>query len=295
MFKQIHHFFLLVGFLLFGCGGEPVMEATALEIIMPTTAPLITNGLTMKPVQAVVYPDSEATVSHLFSDLSGTETAINATLTAMPEPTRTPIPTPIPTLPTQTMSVIYFDGMASDWEIQSTGVFTTGYTGAAATGSASIIFTPTMGARVLFFTVKKSAERAYLHDDVLGITFQMTSPDGNIGKDDVAMTVIGSNRNRYWIPNDDSVRTVGEPNLPGRLRDDAISNAYSDIYPETSIQYLYVARAIPQGKWVPVNNYLPERVFAPDYKYVTGFYIKVDQYFEGRILIDDIRLIEWGE
>lgn len=281
--------------MLIGCGGEETVAAAPPVIITPTTAALLTDGLTMLPVKGVLPPDSEATVSPLFSDLSGTETAINATLTAMPQPTNTPIPTPIPTLPTQTMSVIYYDGLASDWDIQSTGVFTTGYTGAAATGSASIIFTPTLGARVLFFTVKQSAERTYLHKDVLGITFQMTSPDGNIGKDDVAMTVIGSNRKRYWIEGDRSVRNVGEPNLVGRLKDDAISNTYSDIYPETSIQYLHVARAIPHGKWVPINNYLPERVFAPDYKYVTGFYIKVDQYFEGRILIDDIRLIEWGE
>ncbi len=286
---------LMLCLLLMGCGEEVAAEPVAFVIETPTTAPLLTDGLTMEPVQAVVFPDSEATVSPLFADLSGTEVAVNATLTAIPVPTQTPIPTAMPTRRAQTMSVIYYDGMAADWDIRSTGNFTTSYTATAATGNASIVFTPTLGARVLFFTVKESAERDYKQSDVLGITFQMSSPDGNIGKDDVAMTVIGSNRYAYWVEGDSSVQNVGEPNLVGRLKDDAISNAYSDTFPETSIQYLYVARAIPQDKWVPVSNYLPERVFAPDYKYVTGFYIKIDQYFKGRILIDDVRLVEWGD
>lgn len=284
---------VLIALLLIGCGGEVAAEPDLPPGVIPTTAPLITGGLTMEPAQAIIAPDSEATVSHFFSDLSGTEIAVNATLTAMPQPTRTPIPTPIPTLKVQTSEVIYFDGLSADWELRSTGVFTTGFTGNAASGNRSIVFTPELGGRVLLFTVKKSAERAYLHDDILGISFQMTSPDGIIGVDDVAMTIIGSNRNRYWVEGDDSVRNVASPNLPGRLRDDAISNTYSDVYPETAIQYLYVARAIPQNSWVPVSNYLPERVFAPDYKYVTGFYIKVDQFFRGRILIDDVRVIEY--
>ncbi len=281
--------------LLIGCGGEAAAEPDAVTVVIPTTAPLITDGLTMEPVHPTVAPDSEATVSHLFSDLSGTEVAVNATLTAMPQPTTTPQPTPIPTRRTQRTAVIYYDGMSSDWDIRSTGVFTTGYTGSAASGDASIIFTPTLGARVLLFTVKESAERTYTHEDVLGITFQMTSPDGAIGVDDVAMTVIGSNRYPYWVEGDDSVQNVAGPNLPGRLRDDAISNAYADHFPESAIQYLHVARAIPQNSWVPVTNYLPERIFAPEYRYVTGFYIKVDELLDRRILIDDVRVIEWDE
>jgi hypothetical protein len=286
--------FLMGGFLI-GCGQEAAAEFDRQAVITPTTAALITDGLTMEPARAIVAPDSEATVSHLFSDLSGTEIAVNATLTALPQPTRTPIPTPIPTLRTQMTEVIYFDGLSADWDIQSTGAFTTGYTAATASGSASIIFTPTLGARVLLFTIKESAERTYTHDDILGITFQMTSPDSNIGLEDVAVTIIGSNRYPYWVAGDDSVQNVASPNLPSRLKDDPISNAYADHFPESAIQYLHVARAIPQNSWVPVTNYLPERIFAPDYEYVTGFYIKVDEFFLKRILIDDVRIIEYDE
>ncbi len=292
------YFFLLLGLclVLIGCGSEAAAEPDAVVgVVLPTTAPLITDGLTMQPATAIVRPDSEATVSHLFSDLSGTEVAVNATLTALPQPTQTPIPTPIPTLQTQASEVIYYDGLAVNWEIRSMGVFTTGFTESAASGDASIIFTPTLGARVILFTVKESADRTYTHEDVLGITFQLTSPDGNIGVDDVAMTVIGSNRYPYWVEGDDTVQNVAGPNLPSRLKDDPISNAYADHFPESALQYLHVARAIPQNSWVPVTNYLPERIFAPEYKYVTGFYIKVDEYYLQRILIDDVRVLEWAE
>lgn len=288
-------YLLFTALLLTACGDEATAESVAIDVIMPTTAPLITDGLTMEALQPVAAPDSEATVSHLFSDLSGTEVAIHATLTAMPQPTQTAIPTAIPTLPVQTSSVIYYDGMSSDWDIRSTGTFTTGYTGAASSGDRSILFEPALGERVLLFTLKQSAERSFPHDDTLAITFLLTSPDGDIGLQDVAVTVIGSNRYFYWVEGDHSVQNVASPNLPGRLRDDAISNAYADHFPESAIEFLHVARAIPKDSWVPVTVYLPERIFAPDYRYVTGFYIKVDELFDRRILIDDVRVLEWEE
>lgn len=286
---------LFTALLLTGCGDEAAAEQPVASVVIPTNAPLITDGLTMEAIQPVAMPDSEATVSHLFSDLSGTEVAVNATLTAIPQPTRTPIPTAIPTQPVQTSSVIYYDGLSADWNIRSFGTYTTGYTAATASGDRSIMFDAELGGRVLLFTVNQSAERSYRHDDVLGITFMMTSPDGDIGLQDVAVTVIGSNRYFYWVEGDQSVQNVASPNLEGRLRDDPISNAYADHFPESAIEFLHVARAIPKDGWVPVTVYLPERIFAPEYRYVTGFYIKVDELFDRRILIDDIRVLEWGE
>jgi hypothetical protein len=71
------------------------------------------------------------------------------------------------------------------------------------------------------------------------------------------VTVLGSNSYTYWVEDDISVKSIYEP-----------------VFSETRLYYLGVNRTIPPNTWVKVELWLDERIYDPDYRYVTGFYIK---------------------
>lgn len=240
-------------------------------------------------------PPPEATIASLYVDIVATE--VQMTEEAPPEPTATstPLPTPVPTIGLNTLELIYEDDLNPNWEIVTNADYALVHDRNPYSGKSSIIFTPTLGARTFMFTVKESADREYRHDEIFGITFQVSSINNHIGLDDMAMTVIGSNEVPYWKFQDFSVENVGVPNENWVGREDRISNWYATVYPETLIAFLEVERAIAPKTWTPVNNWLSARLLAPPYEYVTGFYIKTGTLFEGSVQIDDIRIIALEE
>ncbi|MGB1251181.1 MAG: hypothetical protein ACPG8W_11240 [Candidatus Promineifilaceae bacterium] len=236
-------------------------------------------------------PPPEATTSTLYVDLVATEVQMTEEAPPLPTPTNTPLPTPVPTVGLETYELVYEDELSANWEIVTNAQYEVIHGRNPYSGNASIIFTPTLGARTFMFTVKESADRTYRQDEIFGITFQVSSINNHIGIDDMAMTVIGSNEIPYWKLDDFSVENVGIPNENWVGREDRISNWYATIYPETLFAFLEVDRAIAPKTWTPVNNWLSARLLAPPYEYVTGFYVKTGNLFQGTVQIDDIRII----
>jgi hypothetical protein len=141
-------------------------------------------------------------------------------------------------------------------------------------GSVSLSYTPAGGIGTLFFTVKQNSSEIYLSDNILGLSFWLNSGAGEIGTGEIAVTVLGSNSYPYWLADDNSVKSPFEP-----------------VFSETRLYHLGVNRTIPPHTWVKVELWLDERIYDPDYRYVTGFYIKNEASLQQTIYLDDIQLI----
>lgn len=144
-------------------------------------------------------------------------------------------------------------------------------------GNVSIRFAPKNIYDTLLFAVQESSEDVYERGAVLGLTFWLNSGDFKLNNGALSVTVIGSNDIPYWVENDNSV-----------------VNIYHPVFSETRLYYLGVNRDIPPNSWVKVELWLDERIYDPDYKYVTGFYIKNDASVLRDIYLDDIQLILLG-
>jgi hypothetical protein len=110
-----------------------------------------------------------------------------------------------------------------------------------------------------------------LREDVLGFSFWLYGNDDWIDREDLLVTVVGSNESPYWIPDDQSVENIYEP-----------------LFSETRLYYLGINDDIPPKTWVQVYIWLDDLLFDPDYEYVTGIYIKNDEQFFETALIDEL-------
>ena len=134
--------------------------------------------------------------------------------------------------------------------------------------------TPTRDYGNLAFTVKFGTKETYLREKTLGVRFWLYSGDATIGTQDLAVSVVGSNKYPYWVWNDSSVTNDNDP-----------------VFSETRLQYLGFNDAIPPDTWVQVEVWLDELLFDPEYKYVTGIYIKNGEDFRDTIWIDQVELV----
>ncbi len=141
-------------------------------------------------------------------------------------------------------------------------------------GQSAIAMTPTKDFGQLFFSVRADSKAVYLREKVLGVTLWLNTGDGAVQPDDLAIAVVGSNAFPFWVAGDDSV-------------------AVNDLmfFSETRLYYLDVDRTLPPQAWVKLEVWLDELPYDPDYKYVTGFYVKNDQGFFQTVYIDDVALL----
>jgi hypothetical protein len=202
--------------------------------------------------------------------------------TAVVEPSPTPLPSATPLIEvrqrdTNTREIsIYSNGLSSDWEIvQNTEVEVT-QTGRPNTyeGRSALQVTPLQDFGQLIFRVKPGAKNIYLRSQVLALIFWINASPNYIDTDDIVVTVFGSNQNSYWVTDDRSA--WDGPDSP---------------FSETRLYYLGLNNAVPPQAWGEVINWLDDRQFDPDYKYVTGFYIKNDESFASTYFIDEISLL----
>ena len=130
---------------------------------------------------------------------------------------------------------------------------------------------------ILYFTVQRGIGLPFRRDKVLGLHFRLSGGRNAIPNDALLVTVVGSNRQPYWVPNDTSVR------LDGRVTNDL------PLFSETRLYFLGVNHTIPAKAWVDVFVWLDDLIYDPTYTYITGFYLKTDvlDYF----YLDDINLI----
>lgn len=187
----------------------------------------------------------------------------------------TPVPSPTPA--ERLVAVpIYHDSLDRNWSLeQSRGMAVTADAGDTVyAGRASIALTPTVDFGQLFFTVRPDAPARYPRATTLGLSLWLYSGDDYVGVDDLALTVVGSNANPYWTANDGSVK-----------QDKQI------FFSETRLRYLGVNHDIPPQTWVELIVWLDELPYDPEYRYITGVYLKNDAGFRRTLRVDQVHLL----
>jgi len=144
----------------------------------------------------------------------------------------------------------------------------------AYTGNVGIEVTPQEDFGTLFFTVEKGAKETYGLDRVLGVSVWINSGDQPLNPNDLSITVVGSNDYTYWVPGDKSVATDS-----------------THFFSESRLYYLGVKNTVPPNTWVEAVVRLDKLPYEPDYKYVTGIYIKNDEWFRRTFYIDQVHLL----
>ncbi len=196
-------------------------------------------------------------------------------------PRITPLPTETPVTNKQRETntkyiTIYSDGINPDWEIVQNTEVLISETGRPNTyeGRLALQVTPLQDFGQIIFRVKPEAQKAYLRSQVLALIMWISGGPNYIDTDDLAVTVFGSNQYPYWVADDQSVSEG--PDSP---------------FSETRLYFLGLNNAIPPNTWVEVVNWLDNLIYDPDYRYVTGFYVKNDEGFEIPYYIDEISLL----
>lgn len=217
------------------------------------------------------------------------------TVAAMFNPVAIATPAPIPTsapvsFPPREVDpdkqfeeiVIYDEELRAGWSLeQSSGVrYDTAVSGRTYSGSFATSITPLQEAGEFFLTVERGAQEVYTRDQVIGVSFWLNGGPFPISNDSLVMAVVGSNDYTYWVENDPSIM------LSGR-----VTQADAELFSPTRLYYLGVNRTVPANQWVEVINWLDDRIYDVDYKYITGMYIRSDRTFFNPFYIDRITLL----
>ncbi len=258
-----------------------------------SSQPEITTPRTPRPTPTINQLLAGAGSNRVTSVVDNADVNAIAT-TDISRPTRTPFPTPAPTMELPPPIAIYDDEVADGWTIKySSMAYDLADSSNPYDGTSAIRLSPRVGNRALLFTLDRNA-RPVLEERVLGISFQLYSGEGGLAIDELAMAIIGSDSNTYWVKNDTSAVNVRNPNPAWLPEDDPISNLYAQNFSETTLGFMGVTRDIPPGVWVEAVNYLDERIYDPLYKNIVGFYFKTETTVRHDLLIDNVELIVLG-
>lgn len=204
------------------------------------------------------------------------------TALAVTAETQMPVPTPTDSTTDQIAVItLYDDTLNTDWVPEHSDMtkYDLASTDFIHAGKKAIKITPTNDYGRFFLTVGKDARKTYPRDRVLGFSFWLNGGASTIATSDLAVTVVGSNQYAYWVIDDQSVKI------------DTPVTVESPLFSETRLYYLHFNRSIPPDTWVEVVVWLDDLLYDPDYKYVTGMYIKNDEGFVGPYYIDDVQLL----
>lgn len=223
------------------------------------------------------------TVSPLFDAQrpAASPTATRDPSAVRPTPTTRPSATGTATAPAAPSGriselVIYDDVLASDWSADNswdvkvdladrTHVYS---------GSVAAAVTPLEDYGALFLALKPGAKSVYSTTDVLGVSVWINSGNDELSPEDLAVTVIGSNDYTYWVRGDASVQLDD-------LR----------FFSESRLMYLGITRVLAPERWVEAVVRLDQLPYEPDYRYVTGVYVKNDKGFRRTYYVDRVALL----
>jgi hypothetical protein len=148
----------------------------------------------------------------------------------------------------------------------------------------SLGVTPKQASTKLFFQVKQTATTQYLHNQVVGIGFWLNTGNNTLSPGDISLTVTDSNDYPYYKYNDHSA-----DNQP------VLTQSGNRVYD------LGVNRSVPPNTWIWIEIDLDSLVFDPgykptpvvdtDYKYLTGFYLTVENSSLKTFYINQLGLI----
>lgn len=176
---------------------------------------------------------------------------------------------------------VYGDDLDGSWTLENSTMmsYNLEHTRYVDRGRYAIEAAPTAGSGMLYFTVRQNTRQIFPRAQVLGVKFRLSGGADFIENDALAVTVVGSNRQPFWVPGDNSVQ------LEGRVTDDL------PVFSETRLYYLDINETIPPNTWVDIVVWLDDLVYDPDYAYVTGFYVKTAPDLLERFYIDQVNVI----
>jgi len=248
-------------------------DVTSVPMATPTTFLFFAQTEVAGGAETAVSGDSTAvpTVASLFTERN----------TPVPTFTYTPFPTIAPLRPDFSSSdtitkTIFDDALNENWIIlENTGMtFDAASEERVNSGQHAISFTPEVDFGALYFAVKPETNTTYPFNEVIGIDFWLNSGDDFLQLDELAIAVIGSNDYYYWVEGDDSVE------FPA-----------GETFSETRLYFLGLNRSIPPDTWVEVYLPMDSLIYDPEYRFVTGFYLKNDEGFANTLYLDDINFV----
>lgn len=144
----------------------------------------------------------------------------------------------------------------------------------AKNGQVAIAATPQEDFGTLLFAVKKDAAQNYPRNRVWGVSVWINPGSDDIAPEELALTIVGSNENKFWVANDTSVKTD-----------------QAHFFSETRLYYLGVNKLIPPKTWVELIVQIDKLPYDPDYQYVTGIYLKNGKGFTRTFYVDRVALL----
>jgi hypothetical protein len=266
---------LLLSLLIFlvGCQRSTAQfSSSGEELVSPTDHQYFstTEDATRDDSRAPLSSQNIPTIASVFSQ-RGTATPISTDTPAPTEdfPTSKPTSTDYITLP------VYADEFNQDWQMLQEGMEVSQVdTSNTHQGMAALSVTPLKDYGKLFFGVKPETSHAYPRSAVVGISLWINGGNNSIATSDLAVAIVGSNQYPYWDPEDRSVYYDAE-----------------SPFSETRLYYLGFNHSIPPNTWVEIEVLIDNLIYDPDYKYVTGFYLKNDIGFLTTFYVDDVKLI----
>jgi hypothetical protein len=282
-------FFLIITFtLITSCVPRSQPNGVGPQYASPTANPFFSSTNPVSTVEAPA-PSSNSknpTIASLFLPIS-TSTPFYVP-TGMPSPTDqlitstvgtspaiTDTPAPASSIPSSPDITIFDAALNPEWmTVEDKVTINSGFTGFAFNGKNSISITPKADFGSAYFVLSPNAKTAYTRDRVLGFSFQLNGGDSSITTSDLAVAIIGSNQNPYYVAGDNSVTSDNTP-----------------VFSETRLYYLKINHTIPPNTWVEVTDMIDDLQFDPIYKYVVGFYIKNSQGFMSSFYIDDVKML----
>jgi hypothetical protein len=250
----------LLGVVALGCASEPPGAAEGRPA--PTTSPIFQGSPLPAPTKAA--------------------TGVARSPGAVPTPrirqqtSPTPVQTPRAAEVRTEEVVIFDDDIHGDWSLdRSQGVrYDPRSTAYVHDGTYSLAVTPTSDYGTLLFSVREGASTQYLRDRLLEVRLWLNSGAQEVANDAFTITVIGSHAQPHWVPDDRSV-----------MLDER------SFFSETRLYYLGVNRAIPPETWVDLTIKMDDLPYEPDYRYVTGVYLKADAGVRDTIHLDRLTLL----
>ncbi|WP_322490181.1 hypothetical protein [Chloroflexus sp.] len=178
---------------------------------------------------------------------------------------------------------VYRDDLSPGWSVEHSALLSSlslTQTNVIALGRAAIAVTPSESTGILFFTLTRESGIELRRDQVAALRLRLSGGDTPLANDAMTISVVGSNRVPYWMPDDNSVT------LEGRVTDSA-----EPLFPETRLYFLGLNRAIAPGEWAEVYVWLDDLIYEPEYAYVTGFYLKTSSDLVPQYYVDQIEFL----
>jgi hypothetical protein len=170
---------------------------------------------------------------------------------------------------------IFKGTLNAGWTLSNSKAVT--YTIGAAHGisaTAPLAWTPQEDYAMFYFALTPQTRQVFARKQTVALRLWLNGGDQSIDPTDLALTILGSNAYTYTVAHDKSVPVTDKMN-----------------FMETRLGELGIQHTIPANTWVEVEVVLDQLLYDPDYKYVTGFYMKNDVGFRHTVYLDNIRLV----